>query len=313
MADDHLFLLPVVIDDTDQAVARVPEKFLTVQWLKVPGGRPTRALEALCSRVVRGNVTDAKPSRARNRAGKSKSAAVKPLSPEFPKAEPGQKIKFWVDVLAWAVRSAWVLFRRLPRWMRILLSLWIAITLVSRCESSRHERSAAVSPAKVEKLKAISEKYQGSLTKNDIINLGTQIAKEFSDDTNSNAADGGPLLAIPFTAPAGDAAAAKLADATFAMTYGRLSISHQGQVSLSKDPLPSRELGAALERGRASHATYVLCGTVDAVGVAQALTVRVAAVGNGSVVWSKTYPVTGADPAKIAAEVESKIPALAPN
>jgi hypothetical protein len=33
MADDHPFLLPIVIDDTDQSVARVPEKFLTVQWL----------------------------------------------------------------------------------------------------------------------------------------------------------------------------------------------------------------------------------------------------------------------------------------
>src|SRR5271167_773618 len=50
MADDHLFVLPVVIDDTDQAVARVPEKFLTVQWLKVPGGRATPALESLCRR-----------------------------------------------------------------------------------------------------------------------------------------------------------------------------------------------------------------------------------------------------------------------
>src|ERR1700691_3528370 len=58
MADDHLFLLPVVIDDTDQTVARVPEKFLTVQWLKVPGGQPTRALESLCRRVAAGEVKE---------------------------------------------------------------------------------------------------------------------------------------------------------------------------------------------------------------------------------------------------------------
>ncbi len=56
MADDHLFLLPIVIDDTDQAVARVPEKFLAVQWLKVPGGRPTSALESLCRRVASGHM-----------------------------------------------------------------------------------------------------------------------------------------------------------------------------------------------------------------------------------------------------------------
>src|SRR5271170_403888 len=60
MADGHLFLLPVVIDDTDQAVARVPEKFLSVQWIKVPGGQPNRALEAMCRRVAAGNVKETK-------------------------------------------------------------------------------------------------------------------------------------------------------------------------------------------------------------------------------------------------------------
>ena len=54
MADDHPFLLPVVIDDTNQAGARVPERFLSVHWLRVPGGRPTPALEALCRRLVSG-------------------------------------------------------------------------------------------------------------------------------------------------------------------------------------------------------------------------------------------------------------------
>ncbi|MGO9930585.1 MAG: TIR domain-containing protein [Steroidobacteraceae bacterium] len=314
MADDHLFLLPIVIDDTDQAVARVPEKFLSVQWLKVPGGRPTRALEALCRRVASGNAKEPKPQRSalRRRAQPTPKAAAL-QSPIFPKAEPGQRIRFWADVLAWTVRSAWVFFRRLPRWLRVLAYVWIAITLVSRCEQSKHEHSADISPAKVDKLKAISEKYQGNLTKNDIVKLGTQIAKEFSDDSAVSATDSGPLLAIPFTAPAGDAAAAKLADATFAMAYGMLSISHHGQVSLTKDPLPSRELGAALERGRASHATYVLCGTVDAINGAQVLTVRIAAVANGALAWSKSYPAAGADPAKIAKEVEENIPPLAPN
>ena len=54
MADDHPFLLPVVIDDTSQAGARVPEKFLAVQWTRVPGGRPNAALETVCRRLVSG-------------------------------------------------------------------------------------------------------------------------------------------------------------------------------------------------------------------------------------------------------------------
>jgi TolB-like protein len=86
--------------------------------------------------------------------------------------------------------------------------------------------------------------------------------------------------------------------------------SHHGKVGLTTDPLPSRELGAALERGRANHSTYVLCGSVDSGGGAQALTIKIAAVADGSVLWSKSYPAAGADTAQIAAEVDAKIPAL---
>ena len=39
MADDAAFLLPVVIDDTSEATARVPEPFRDVQWTHLPAGR----------------------------------------------------------------------------------------------------------------------------------------------------------------------------------------------------------------------------------------------------------------------------------
>jgi hypothetical protein len=38
MAEDKAFLLPVVIDATRDADARVPEKFREVQWTRLPGG-----------------------------------------------------------------------------------------------------------------------------------------------------------------------------------------------------------------------------------------------------------------------------------
>ena len=311
MADDHPFLLPIVIDDTDQLVARVPERFLAVQWLKVPGGQPTRALESLCRRIASGNVED--PQLARKLPGgqrKLKSATPPPTNPEFPHQEPGQRIRFWVEVAVWAIRSAWVRFGRLPRWIRVIAYLWVAVALISRCESSRHPDSADLTPAKVEKLKSISQKYQGSLNKNDIATLGTQIAKEFSDESAKTATDRSPLLAVAFTAPPGDAAAGKLADSTFAMTYGMVAISHHGQVSLTKEPLASRDLGAALERARANHSIYVLFGTVDEVNRARELAVKIAKVSDGSVVWSKSYAAVDADPAKIAAEVDANMPLL---
>src|SRR5215472_378676 len=56
MADDHVFLLPVVIDRTTDAGARVPDRFRAVQWLRVPDGQPNAALEALCKRLLSGTV-----------------------------------------------------------------------------------------------------------------------------------------------------------------------------------------------------------------------------------------------------------------
>jgi TolB-like protein len=316
MADDHLFLLPMVIDDTVQANARVPEKFFTVQWLKVPGGRPTRALESLCRKVASGDAGQSKPARTSLRKqGKNKAVVLAQPIPEFPRQEPGQKAAYWIQVFIWACRSSWLLFNRLPRWVRVLFYVWLSIVLFSNLNSSRHRESSDISPEKIEKLKTISQGYQGTLKKSDLINLGTQIAKEFTDASEEGAAEGSPLLAIPFTAPPGDTAAQKLANSTFAMTYGMASISHHGQVSLAKDPLSSRELGAALERGRANHSTYVLYGTVDKdkVSGTEVLTVKIAAVADGSVVWSKSYDAAGADPSRIAADVDAKIPALAQN
>jgi TolB-like protein len=79
---------------------------------------------------------------------------------------------------------------------------------------------------------------------------------------------------------------------------------------LSSEPLASRDLGAALERGRANHAIYVLYGTVDTQTPGQVLTVRIAKIADGEILWSKSYPAAGADPAKIAADVESNVPPL---
>ena len=63
-----------------------------------------------------------------------------------------------------------------------------------------------------------------------------------------------------------------------------------------------------MERGRALRSKYVLCGAVDEP--AQNLTVKMVAVRDGSLLWSQSYSVANTDPAKIAAEVNSKVPSL---
>ena len=165
-------------------------------------------------------------------------------------------------------------------------------------------------PADAPKLKTISEHYQGSSNKADIAKLGAQIAREFAKQAADPPAVHTALLAIPFTAPAADAAAVRLADAAFAEVYGRVSISHAGQVGLAKNPVAACNVETVLERGRAERASYALCGSVDSAPATQTLSVSILAVADGAMVWSKSYPVLGTDPVSVAKEIDSNIPAL---
>jgi hypothetical protein len=142
MADDHTFLLPVVIDDTVEVRARVPERFLSVQWLRLPGGRATPALEVLCRRLVSGDVAASTAERKRTARAAGRVPSPVPPPREFPREEPGQKLKFWLEVLGWVSWSGWALFQRWPRWIRITLYIWLAIALLNRgCSSSTHHDS----------------------------------------------------------------------------------------------------------------------------------------------------------------------------
>jgi TolB-like protein len=316
MADDHTFLLPVVIDDTSEAGARVPERFVAVQWLKAPGGRSTPALEALCRRIVSGGKKPVPQplERAPDQRSSRASIAAPVTFHEFPREEPGQRIRFWFQVIGWVLQRAWALFMQLPKWVRVVVYAWVFIAFLARFgewvgDSHRDRRSANLSAANAQKLKAIADQYQGASKPADIVRLSKQIANEFGEDADENN-DEAPLLAIPFSASSADPVAEKLANATFAQVYGRLAISHQGKVALGNEPLPNFNLDTVSARGKAKHATYVLCGTIDTQASAQVLTVKIATVADGSVLWSNSYPVTGADPAAIAADVDSKVPSL---
>jgi hypothetical protein len=313
MADDHLYLLPVVIDDTDQTVARVPDRFLSVQWLKVPGGVPTSAFETLCRRIAAGN--GAPVQRVRGVSGKSMNdphrASTAALSLPFPRQEAGQKVRFWFEVAGWSLRSSWLVFQRVPRWLRVAVYIWLGIVLISHFSSSPSRHTTEVTPAKLEKLKSISRQYQNSQDTPDVAKLGASIAKEFGDDDEEAPTVANPVLAFAFSAATDDAAGRALADSAFAMAYGRLAISHRRQVSLAQTP-SSNDLSAAVARGKSANARFVLWGSVDRLGNVPHLMVKLASVSDGASVWSNMYPVEGADPAKIALDVEKHIPPVEP-
>jgi TolB-like protein len=311
MADDHTFLLPIVIDDTREADARVPERFLTVQWTRVPGGKPNAALEALCRRLVAGESAPPPPARqAQERPGRRGRSAPNRELPPIPQQQAGEKAQYWLRVAGWLLQSAWVLFRRLPGWVRILIYAWLFVVVLSRgcMPSDRH--ADRISSADAQRIKEIAANYKGSSNEADVAKLGAQIAREFSNRAATKLAARTPLLAVPFSAPSDDAAAQKVADATFAETYGRVAVSHHGQVGLIDKPIPELDAAAAADLGRARHSRYVVFGAIDKQSTPQSLAVKILNVENGSIAWSESYPVVGAEPTKIATAVDAKLQSL---
>ena len=59
MADGRAFLVPVVVDDTDEYAALVPEDFRRVQWTKLAGGVPTPEFVAQVKRLLDGKAMEA--------------------------------------------------------------------------------------------------------------------------------------------------------------------------------------------------------------------------------------------------------------
>ena len=336
MADDHVFLLPVVIDQTTEAGARVPEKFRAVQWLRLPEGRPTAALAAVCRRLLSGEPAQApapappgppgpsgRPGRpsgqglAPERQAPGHGSAPQSAFPAFPHEEPGQRIRFGFQVAGWALQSAWIGFKRLPRWVRIGIYIWAAIVLMSRGCSSPHDHSAdgsadrhgpPISATQAEKLRQIAQTHQtGNWTAADTAHLIAQVAKELPAEESGGSSADAPVLAIPFASPADDSAAQKLAGSVFAQVYGRLAIANHGKVALADHPLPALDPTAAQAQARAHDSNYIVYGGITGSAPNQQLAVSIVEADDATVLWSKSYAAAGADPTAIAADVSANI------
>jgi hypothetical protein len=73
MAEDRAFLLPLIIDDTSDSEARVPEKFREVQWTRLPDGvTPAAFIDRVRRLLSRGLSLG--PARAASEAAGSSSA-----------------------------------------------------------------------------------------------------------------------------------------------------------------------------------------------------------------------------------------------
>lgn len=168
MADDVLFLLPVVIDDTNDAGARVPDKFVAVQWLRAPGGQATPALGALIQRLLRGEHTapprpplvarhstaspmppppvhGSSPPPPLASAPHAAAHGAPPPMPHFPHAPEhggiGQWLKFFAEVVWWVITAAWTVLMRMPKWIRFVLAVWMLFTVLGTCRNSSNNNA----------------------------------------------------------------------------------------------------------------------------------------------------------------------------
>ncbi|MGC8519078.1 MAG: toll/interleukin-1 receptor domain-containing protein [Steroidobacteraceae bacterium] len=310
MADDSVFLVPVVIDDTPEAVARVPEKFRAVQWVRVPDGAPNAALETLGRRLVSGEP-EAPPAR---RAAKRSGNQSRPPPPHrafraFPREEPGQRVRFWAHVVGWVFQSAWIAFQRLPKVVRVLIYIWCAIVILqySTGSSGAPPRTTTVSPKNLAQVETILKALPPSAPTSTAAKIFAQMsARQNGAGTSTVAGTRVSLLAIRFSAPPGQSVGGKLARAAFDQTFGQLLQLHHARVTLSSSPLGVLDATAATRRARAEHFGFVLYGGLSGQGPKRSLAVRIAAA-RGLRVWSKAYPTQGADPAQIATDVRAEV------
>ncbi len=319
MTDDTVFLVPVVLDDTAEAPARVPDKFRTVQWTRIPGGQPNAALQALCHRLVSGEAeappvqTPATRTRARHRAPPPPRRRE---FPAFPREQPGQRARFWARVVIWTLQSTWVGFQRFPKWVRVIVYFWIAVLLLQWGTSSSRHDTQVLSPAQVkniaqiERLALALKNGSGSPSDANAANKPAKITSTAAAATSAAPNAQPSALVIPFFAPPGDSHALKFATTVFAKVYGRLIATWHEHIVLSVTPLLSLDSAAAEARGRTEHSNYVLYGGILGHATKLALTIRINSVANDSILWSKTYPLAGAHPARIASDTAAEVARL---
>lgn len=117
MAQDRPFLIPVVIDDTQEGDERVPDKFRDVQWTRLPNGHTTPAFVARMAKLLEQEVTvgnTAAPHAARPPAPAPNatlaSAAAVPPAVKRRSSTPwlaAVAVLLLVGVGAWATRHLW--------------------------------------------------------------------------------------------------------------------------------------------------------------------------------------------------------------
>lgn len=341
MADDVLFLIPVTIDGTSENGARVPDKFLTVQWLRLPGGQPTPALHHLVRRVLSGNhhaltrppmafyrpppasLTEppimasppiSPPPTLPHRAGASPDTP--PPMPPFPTRPENrhERLRYFAEVNWWVLTTGWMLFNRAPRWVRIVITIWLVISLFSTrsCKPAvtvHDPETQQTVKVPLEQIARAAREARKNGNTADLAHLGAEIAREFTAalPENTNPSSIKRLLLVPFSKHASEDPGEKFASAVFASLYGELTLAHAREVGLFRQPALSGSDPALIARAKQTGSAFVLAGHMIGEGDDRALTVRLLVTEDGSTKWVQSYPLTNAEPSEVADKIAEKL------
>lgn len=306
MADDVVFLLPIVIDETQEGSARVPEKFLSVQWMRVPAGDATKSFHDLARRLAAGG-----PHRLHHapttRAAEKNSG---PRAPQYlPPPEPEAPAEWW--------RKPKFYWKQLPRWVRVIAWIFIIIWAVDAC-SSYGDRKPPDTPPKSRRTTGNTtgttsnpgvsgttnpiDIAKASATANDVADRVEQAMRQAGLNAKMNTAEKRPakrasdLVFMP---------AQGAANSISSELYGKFVTVSGVRVQLS--PLPLKEGETAAARASAVGARLMLnvTETTDAAGK-PVFRVALEPSAGGSPLWTADYP-TSENPSVITAQVYAQI------
>ena len=305
LADDVMFLVPVVIDDTRDAGARVPEKFFTVQWLRVPGGETTPALKELAQKLATGDTHAAPvtplapptPGKTRKSWRTSEPPPPFPKFPAFP--EPGRRGRFVYELVLWFGHLLLSLWGHLPRFIRVIAAMVIIFNLITWVFRDGDSAPGAKKKQQTDELFEVSQalKNAGNPGSAKTHQTGSTIASIVNAAVE--AAQAGRPLAIVTFSGAGEEARKYASEVWGEVTK---SLPPGNSVGLSPIPLTAEPTDTdCLERGLRLKSKFVLTGFArSAEGQTPVLAVRLYDVRLRQFIWTENYDSATVDAATAA-------------
>jgi hypothetical protein len=269
MADDVVFLLPIVIDDSQESTARVPEKFLTVQWMRVADGEATKAFHELARRLAAGGahrLHHAPGARATEKSPGPRETRY------LPPIDSGPPDGWWA--------KAKYYWKKLPRWVRVIAWIALIITLISSCDrcsdnprpdSSKTGRRTSKSAEQARAIGDVTKEVQDALRTAGIAAGDVAAARRAAD-------------LVFLSGAANDGASSVMSD-----LFGKFVTVSGVKSRLYARPLKEGE--TAVQRATAENGRYAL-SAVQTAGPDGKDVIRVALeqTKDGAVAWTKDYP-----------------------